>query len=147
MTAVSVTGGGVNVELVLVANSLHPPPAQVSIDQSLNLSAMPLSGRSDTASSSKYKEREWKRSYGVIACAECRRSVLRSLPSLIVTELRRRLKLKCDKNVPCSSCTRRGCPSICPNGANPFSRVCPTLVGNQYIFPTSSIIYPSTVDV
>jgi hypothetical protein len=78
---------------------------------------MPLSGRGDGASSSKYKEREWKRSYGVIACAECRRSVLRSLPSLIVTQLRCRLKLKCDKNIPCSSCTRRGCPSICPNGA------------------------------
>ncbi|KAF8495572.1 fungal-specific transcription factor domain-containing protein [Russula emetica] len=61
---------------------------------------MPLSGPSDAAGSSKYKEREWKRSFGVIACAECRR-----------------LKLKCDKNIPCSSCTRRGCPSICPNGS------------------------------
>ncbi|TEB30149.1 hypothetical protein FA13DRAFT_1733962 [Coprinellus micaceus] len=28
-----------------------------------------------------------------------------------------RLKLKCDKKIPCSSCTRRGCPSICPNGS------------------------------
>ncbi|PVG02747.1 hypothetical protein CPB86DRAFT_780164 [Serendipita vermifera] len=35
----------------------------------------------------------------VRACAECRR-----------------LKLKCDKNVPCSACIRRGCPSICPEG-------------------------------
>ncbi|PVG02740.1 hypothetical protein CPB86DRAFT_539731 [Serendipita vermifera] len=33
------------------------------------------------------------------ACAECRR-----------------LKLKCDKSVPCSACIRRGCPSICPDG-------------------------------
>ncbi|KAJ7702923.1 hypothetical protein B0H16DRAFT_1347279, partial [Mycena metata] len=29
----------------------------------------------------------------------------------------RRLKLKCDKTVPCSSCKRRGCSAICPNGS------------------------------
>ncbi|KII91782.1 hypothetical protein PLICRDRAFT_136237 [Plicaturopsis crispa FD-325 SS-3] len=28
-----------------------------------------------------------------------------------------RLKLKCDKTVPCSSCSRRGCSEICPNGS------------------------------
>ncbi len=82
---------------------------------------MPLSGRGNAASSTRYREREWKRSHGAIACAECRRSVFLSLPSLIVTEpatfLRCRLKLKCDKSVPCASCTRRGCASICPNGA------------------------------
>ncbi|KAH9981574.1 hypothetical protein BJV74DRAFT_80411 [Russula compacta] len=61
---------------------------------------MPPSGRGDAATTSKYKEREWKRSHGAIACAECRR-----------------LKLKCDKSVPCSSCMRRGCASICPNGS------------------------------
>ncbi|PVF91680.1 hypothetical protein CPB86DRAFT_791886 [Serendipita vermifera] len=33
------------------------------------------------------------------SCAECRR-----------------LKLKCDRNVPCGACVRRGCPSICPDG-------------------------------
>ncbi|PVG02736.1 hypothetical protein CPB86DRAFT_780150 [Serendipita vermifera] len=33
------------------------------------------------------------------ACAECRR-----------------LKLKCDRNSPCSACVRRGCSSICPDG-------------------------------
>ena len=30
-----------------------------------------------------------------------------------------RLKLKCDKKIPCGSCVRRGCTSICPNGASP----------------------------
>ncbi|KAJ7077455.1 hypothetical protein C8R44DRAFT_826138, partial [Mycena epipterygia] len=34
------------------------------------------------------------------SCAECRR-----------------LKLKCDKTVPCSRCKRRGCATICPNGS------------------------------
>ncbi|KAK0230819.1 hypothetical protein IW262DRAFT_1261635 [Armillaria fumosa] len=41
-----------------------------------------------------------RRARGEISCAECRR-----------------LKLKCDKKLPCSSCIRRGCPSICPNGS------------------------------
>ena len=27
-----------------------------------------------------------------------------------------RLKIKCDKKLPCSSCLRRGCAALCPNG-------------------------------
>ncbi|EIW53168.1 uncharacterized protein TRAVEDRAFT_39946 [Trametes versicolor FP-101664 SS1] len=65
---------------------------------------MPLSGRArtdgDKERSSKSQEQELKRARGAISCAECRR-----------------LKLKCDKTVPCSSCKRRGCASICPNGS------------------------------
>ncbi|KAF8798605.1 hypothetical protein BYT27DRAFT_7203180 [Phlegmacium glaucopus] len=45
------------------------------------------------------KDIEQKRLRGELACAECRR-----------------LKLRCDKNVPCGSCYRRGCESICPLG-------------------------------
>ncbi|TEB22239.1 hypothetical protein FA13DRAFT_1819087 [Coprinellus micaceus] len=45
------------------------------------------------------KDIELKRLRGELSCAECRR-----------------LKLKCDKKVPCSSCVRRGCESICPCG-------------------------------
>ncbi|KAJ3772919.1 fungal-specific transcription factor domain-containing protein [Lentinula raphanica] len=40
---------------------------------------------------------DMKRVKGQISCAECRR-----------------LKLKCDKKIPCSSCVRRGCKSVCP---------------------------------
>ncbi|KAI5118223.1 hypothetical protein M0805_000719 [Coniferiporia weirii] len=47
------------------------------------------------------RELELKRARGEISCAECRR-----------------LKLKCDKKVPCSSCRRRGCQQICPTGVN-----------------------------
>ncbi|KAL4249924.1 hypothetical protein ABKN59_002007 [Abortiporus biennis] len=43
---------------------------------------------------------ELKRARGEISCAECRR-----------------LKLKCDKKLPCGSCVRRGCTTICPNGS------------------------------
>ncbi|KAJ6539249.1 fungal-specific transcription factor domain-containing protein [Mycena capillaripes] len=45
-------------------------------------------------------ETDVRRARGEISCAECRR-----------------LKLKCDRKLPCSSCIRRGCPSICPNGS------------------------------
>ncbi|KZP21367.1 hypothetical protein FIBSPDRAFT_825911 [Athelia psychrophila] len=45
------------------------------------------------------EEIELKRSRGEISCAECRRS-----------------KLKCDKQIPCGTCARRGCSNICPNG-------------------------------
>jgi hypothetical protein len=44
---------------------------------------MPPSGRSDGANVSKHTEREWKRSHGAIACAECRRSV--SLPPTLIS--------------------------------------------------------------
>ncbi|KAH8825490.1 hypothetical protein DL96DRAFT_115131 [Flagelloscypha sp. PMI_526] len=37
--------------------------------------------------------------HGLVACAECKR-----------------MKLKCDKKVPCSTCVRRECSSICPTG-------------------------------
>ncbi|KAL1681609.1 fungal-specific transcription factor domain-containing protein [Schizophyllum commune] len=46
------------------------------------------------------REIELKRARGEVSCAECRR-----------------LKIRCDKQIPCQSCTRRGCASLCPNGA------------------------------
>ncbi|KAG1769830.1 hypothetical protein EDD22DRAFT_868114 [Suillus occidentalis] len=52
----------------------------------------------DSREAQKAMDKEQKRSRGAMSCAECRR-----------------LKLKCDKTVPCSSCKRRGCSAICPN--------------------------------
>ncbi|RDB23841.1 putative transcriptional regulatory protein C1F7.11c [Hypsizygus marmoreus] len=43
-----------------------------------------------------------RRMRGEIACAECRR-----------------LKIRCDKTVPCSTCVKRGCAALCPNGTIP----------------------------
>ncbi|KAG0703549.1 fungal-specific transcription factor domain-containing protein [Suillus ampliporus] len=54
----------------------------------------------DSKEAQKAIDKEQKRSRGAMSCAECRR-----------------LKLKCDKTVPCSSCKRRGCSAICPNGS------------------------------
>ncbi|KZV97528.1 hypothetical protein EXIGLDRAFT_730460 [Exidia glandulosa HHB12029] len=42
---------------------------------------------------------DYRKRRGPLACAECRR-----------------LKLKCDRKVPCSSCSKRGCGAVCPNG-------------------------------
>ncbi|KAF9493817.1 hypothetical protein BDN71DRAFT_1590785 [Pleurotus eryngii] len=46
------------------------------------------------------RELEIKRNRGAVSCAECRR-----------------LKIKCDKQIPCQSCQRRGCAALCPNGS------------------------------
>ncbi|KJA19220.1 hypothetical protein HYPSUDRAFT_44475 [Hypholoma sublateritium FD-334 SS-4] len=52
-------------------------------------------------SAGKEKEPKQKKKPGRVptSCAECRR-----------------LKLRCDRNVPCEKCVSRGCGSICPNG-------------------------------
>ncbi|OCH96289.1 hypothetical protein OBBRIDRAFT_718907 [Obba rivulosa] len=54
----------------------------------------------DKFDSSHSREIELKRSRGEISCAECRR-----------------LKIRCDKSIPCQSCQRRGCAALCPNGS------------------------------
>ncbi|KAI8996461.1 fungal-specific transcription factor domain-containing protein [Trametes punicea] len=61
---------------------------------------MPADVRRNSRKTSTDDEIELKRARGEISCAECRR-----------------LKLKCDKKLPCGSCVRRGCTSICPNGS------------------------------
>ncbi|KIY49091.1 hypothetical protein FISHEDRAFT_13948, partial [Fistulina hepatica ATCC 64428] len=48
---------------------------------------------------SEQEKTDVKRTKGQISCAECRR-----------------LKLKCDRKIPCSTCSRRNCASICPTG-------------------------------
>ncbi|KAI9458513.1 hypothetical protein HD554DRAFT_2029584 [Boletus coccyginus] len=61
--------------------------------------AIKANTRQESKEVQKAIDKEQKRNRGVMSCAECRR-----------------LKLKCDKTVPCSSCKRRGCSAICPNG-------------------------------
>ncbi|TDL18165.1 hypothetical protein BD410DRAFT_831020 [Rickenella mellea] len=55
------------------------------------------SGRAGFSEELKQIDQELKRSRGEIACVECTR-----------------LKSKCDKTIPCSSCVRRGVPHLCP---------------------------------
>ncbi|KAJ7178011.1 hypothetical protein C8R46DRAFT_888893 [Mycena filopes] len=70
----------------------HPPVATIST--SFELDGLPAKGRAPSKAS--------KRIRGEIACAECRR-----------------LKIRCDKTVPCSTCVKRGCGALCPNGTIP----------------------------
>ncbi|KAI0795508.1 hypothetical protein C8Q75DRAFT_454329 [Abortiporus biennis] len=46
--------------------------------------------------------KEARRNRGEIACAECRR-----------------LKVRCDRQIPCSTCVSRGCAVLCPNDVLP----------------------------
>lgn len=53
-----------------------------------------------------------------LSCAECRRSrqlLHQFLSSTLIIPLSR-LKLRCDRGIPCSSCVKRGCGAICPDG-------------------------------
>ncbi|KAG1861204.1 hypothetical protein DFJ58DRAFT_778147 [Suillus subalutaceus] len=59
--------------------------------------------------------KERQRTRGEIACAECRR-----------------LKARCDRQVPCSTCVKRGCSMLCPNGKNSF------MTSNIQIFHTNN---------
>ncbi|KAH8104100.1 fungal-specific transcription factor domain-containing protein [Cristinia sonorae] len=61
---------------------------------------MPAEPRRASRKLTSEEDIELKRARGEISCAECRR-----------------LKLKCDKKLPCGSCVRRGCTTICPNGS------------------------------
>ncbi|KAI0682175.1 hypothetical protein BC835DRAFT_1300198 [Cytidiella melzeri] len=61
---------------------------------------MPAEPRKPPRKPTNDEDVELKRARGEISCAECRR-----------------LKLKCDKKLPCGSCVRRGCTTICPNGS------------------------------
>ncbi|PSS35348.1 hypothetical protein PHLCEN_2v1685 [Hermanssonia centrifuga] len=61
---------------------------------------MPAEPRRTSRKATNEEDIEVKRARGEISCAECRR-----------------LKLKCDKKLPCGSCVRRGCTTICPNGS------------------------------
>ncbi|KAI0826144.1 hypothetical protein BC629DRAFT_1690247 [Irpex lacteus] len=51
---------------------------------------------------SKAAAKEARRSRGEIACAECRR-----------------LKVRCNRQIPCATCVARGCAALCPNGTLP----------------------------
>lgn len=44
-----------------------------------------------------------------------------------VTECRR-LKLKCDRDIPCSNCVRRGCRELCPDGVKETRRALVTII-------------------
>ncbi|KAK7050534.1 fungal-specific transcription factor domain-containing protein [Favolaschia claudopus] len=63
------------------------------------MEASPAQGTSSSSSSSPPPPTNAGRKSQITSCMECRR-----------------LKLRCDRIFPCSSCIRRGCANLCPNG-------------------------------
>ncbi|EJF67345.1 hypothetical protein DICSQDRAFT_151630 [Dichomitus squalens LYAD-421 SS1] len=62
---------------------------------------MPPAKSSDKSSPESDTPKQRKRPGRVpVSCAECRR-----------------LKLRCDRKVPCETCTKRGCAALCPDGS------------------------------
>ncbi|KAI0756452.1 hypothetical protein C8Q80DRAFT_1223696 [Daedaleopsis nitida] len=60
--------------------------------------------QADSSANSEQKQRR-KPGRVPVSCAECRR-----------------LKLRCDRQVPCESCTKRGCAALCPDGSLPTTK-------------------------
>ncbi|KAI0029497.1 fungal-specific transcription factor domain-containing protein [Vararia minispora EC-137] len=54
-----------------------------------------------------------------VSCAECRR-----------------LKLKCDRKVPCETCSKRGCAEICPNGSLATGKL-----NNKYVLANTTELH------
>ncbi|KAF8180107.1 hypothetical protein BJ912DRAFT_855397 [Pholiota molesta] len=77
----------------LQLSRLSEPPSASPINETFR-DVLPSSIRVPTKAA--------RRIRGEIACAECRR-----------------LKIRCDRTVPCSTCVKRGCGALCPNGTIP----------------------------
>ncbi|KAH7890671.1 fungal-specific transcription factor domain-containing protein [Phlebopus sp. FC_14] len=95
--------------------SSEPPPS------------MPLSVLPPTRMESNlFPDASKKRRKGAtrLSCAECRR-----------------LKLRCDRNVPCGSCVKRGCGAICPDGSLTTGQ------GNRFVLASTSELHEKISDL
>ncbi|PPQ97295.1 hypothetical protein CVT26_006688 [Gymnopilus dilepis] len=77
---------------------------------------MPQAAKKD-AQSQRAQDKESKRARGMCFPASRASELTMRKVHCLVRSVDGRLKLKCDKTVPCSSCKRRGCSAICPNGS------------------------------
>ncbi|QRW02938.1 Fungal specific transcription factor domain [Ceratobasidium sp. AG-Ba] len=65
-----------------------------------------------------------RRRRGALSCAECRR-----------------LKLRCDRQVPCHSCVKRGCSSICPDGSLTTGK------GNRFVLANTEELHEKIIQL
>nr|KIR85713.1 hypothetical protein I308_03820 [Cryptococcus tetragattii IND107] len=79
----------------------HSPPSghNVSRHDRQDTVESDTEAREDNGSSKARPRKKQRKQRPVFSCAECRR-----------------LKLKCDRQVPCDNCVKRRCQSICPDG-------------------------------
>uniref|UniRef100_A0A0W0FW73 Zn(2)-C6 fungal-type domain-containing protein n=1 Tax=Moniliophthora roreri TaxID=221103 RepID=A0A0W0FW73_MONRR len=80
----------------------YRPYKAADLHRSSGQSSSAGSGNASTKSGHSSSSKANKRMRGEIACAECRR-----------------LKIRCDRIVPCTTCVKRGCAALCPNGTIP----------------------------
>ncbi|GAA5984135.1 hypothetical protein JCM10908_006063 [Rhodotorula pacifica] len=77
----------------------HPSTASGSMSSSSHKRAADQSGNSDKSCGSTSSAAKRAKPKQPLSCQECRR-----------------LKLRCDRQFPCSSCRKRGCADVCPEG-------------------------------
>ncbi|KAI0953850.1 hypothetical protein AcV7_007264 [Taiwanofungus camphoratus] len=70
------------------------------------------------SSSSSLVSRTTKRRNAPLSCAECRR-----------------LKLRCSRVFPCSSCVKKGCAAICPDGSLTTGK------GNRFVLANTEVLH------
>ncbi|PPQ92520.1 hypothetical protein CVT25_010353 [Psilocybe cyanescens] len=80
----------------------YPPQPKAESSFQPPTSGSPEPSHDALASKIRVPTKATRRIRGEIACAECRR-----------------LKIRCDRIVPCSTCVKRGCGALCPNGTIP----------------------------
>ncbi|AFR95359.2 hypothetical protein C343_03455 [Cryptococcus neoformans C23] len=79
----------------------HSPPSasNVSRRERQDTAESDIEAREENGTSKAPLRKKQRKQRPVFSCAECRR-----------------LKLKCDRQVPCDNCVKRRCQSICPDG-------------------------------
>lgn len=60
---------------------------------------------------------------------------------LMIIGAAHRLKLRCDRTVPCSSCVKRGCSAICPDGSLTTGQ------GNRFVLATTENLHIKITDL
>ncbi|KAK0202818.1 fungal-specific transcription factor domain-containing protein [Desarmillaria ectypa] len=55
--------------------------------------------------------------------------------------VQRRLKLRCDRSIPCSSCVKRGCGAICPDGSLTTGQ------GNRFVLASTQELHEKISDL
>ncbi|KAI0272650.1 fungal-specific transcription factor domain-containing protein [Gloeopeniophorella convolvens] len=86
------------------------------------MSSPPSKRRSPSPAPEPAKKR--RRGATRLSCAECRR-----------------LKLRCDRGIPCSSCVKRGCGAICPDGSLTTGQ------GNRFVLASTQELHEKITEL
>ena len=90
---------------LVLLTSLSLPPS---------MSSPTSAKRVDTPDAQEHVSKKRRKGATRLSCAECRRYALSLHPAFHLLTIQR-LKLRCDRSIPCGSCVKRGCGAICPD--------------------------------